>query len=318
MLCRTIFSSVPSSSVMTFSATCEFGRLHVVVQLDVVELGAADHPLLLLDRQRVPRSPCRARTSARARSSRRRSRDPRRRSGWRCRASGPSGFSVPSTKPSRSRLSKNRKPCTSSTTVIAPPSPSTSLAGQLEADVHRLGADVEQQIARGGRRVVPRAVELDERVQFGRAAGRRTAGPTRPSRSTSPPTAAWPGSRKPIARTNPEMSASASWTVCSPPSSMVATRKMAAGVNGARTGCGSGCGHRTTLASSSARSPTKMVTMSASPQGLCEFIDASPSPFHVCVTAARAAARRGVHRALRDVMRGRRERAITSPCGPVR
>ena len=26
--------------------------------------------------------------------------------------------------------------------------------------------------------------------------------------------------------------------------------------------------------------------MSASPQGLCEFIDASPSPFHVCVTAA--------------------------------
>ena len=27
--------------------------------------------------------------------------------------------------------------------------------------------------------------------------------------------------------------------------------------------------------------------MSASAQGLCEFIDASPSPFHVCVTAAR-------------------------------
>src|SRR6478735_3868457 len=26
--------------------------------------------------------------------------------------------------------------------------------------------------------------------------------------------------------------------------------------------------------------------MSASPQGLCEFIDASPSPFHVCVTVA--------------------------------
>ncbi|MDT5388770.1 MAG: aspartyl aminopeptidase, partial [Mycobacterium sp.] len=26
--------------------------------------------------------------------------------------------------------------------------------------------------------------------------------------------------------------------------------------------------------------------MAASPQGLCEFIDASPSPFHVCVTVA--------------------------------
>src|SRR5690349_6724443 len=26
--------------------------------------------------------------------------------------------------------------------------------------------------------------------------------------------------------------------------------------------------------------------MSANPQGLCEFIDASPSPFHVCETAA--------------------------------
>src|SRR5688500_16722390 len=29
-----------------------------------------------------------------------------------------------------------------------------------------------------------------------------------------------------------------------------------------------------------------MVNMSASAQGLCEFIDASPSPFHVCVTVA--------------------------------
>src|SRR6516165_723770 len=35
-------------------------------------------------------------------------------------ASAPSGFSVPSTKPNRSRLSKNRKPWTSSTTVTAP------------------------------------------------------------------------------------------------------------------------------------------------------------------------------------------------------
>ena len=41
----------------------------------------------------------------------------------------------------------------------------------------------------------------------------------------------------------------------------------------------------------------KMVNMSASAQrGLCEFIDASPSPFHVCATVAAAAARRRVHR----------------------
>jgi len=50
------------------------------------------------------------------------------------------------------------------------------------------------------------------------------------------------GSRKPTARTNPAMSGSASWTAASPPSSMVSTRKMAAGVNGAVTGCGSGAG----------------------------------------------------------------------------
>ena len=29
-----------------------------------------------------------------------------------------------------------------------------------------------------------------------------------------------------------------------------------------------------------------MEFMSATAQGLCEFIDASPSPFHVCATAA--------------------------------
>ncbi len=49
-------------------------------------------------------------------------------------------------------------------------------------------------------------------------------------------------SRNPIARTNPEMSGKASCTAASPPSSMVITRKMAAGVNGAVTGCGSGAG----------------------------------------------------------------------------
>jgi len=41
--------------------------------------------------------------------------------------------------------------------------------GQLEADVQRLGPDVEQQIARRAWRGVPRAVQLDERAQLGRS-----------------------------------------------------------------------------------------------------------------------------------------------------
>jgi hypothetical protein len=53
-------------------------------------------------------------------------------------------------------------------------------------------------------------------------------------------------SRNPTARTKPEMSASASWTedAAACPSSIVSTKKMAAGVNGAVTGCGSGAGTR--------------------------------------------------------------------------
>ena len=39
-------------------------------------------------------------------------------------------------------------------------------------------------------------------------------------------------------------------------------------------------------AACSADAPTKMSTMPATAPGLCEFIDASPSPFHVCATVA--------------------------------
>ena len=56
------------------------------------------------------------------------------------------------------------------------------------------------------------------------------------------------GSRKPIARTRPDTSAKASCTVASPPSSIVRTRKIAAGVSGARTGCGWTGGTLLTLA----------------------------------------------------------------------
>src|SRR4029078_11637001 len=43
------------------------------------------------------------------------------------------------------------------------------------------------------------------------------------------------------------------------------------------------CGHRTTLNHGLGR---RWRTMSANAQGLCEFIDVSPSPLHVCVRVA--------------------------------
>ena len=120
MLCRTILSSVPSSSVMTLSAMCALAGLCVVVEFDIFQLGPADHVLLLGDRQRIPRGDIVDDTSVRARSTSRRTPDPRRQSVALKPPARRPGFSVPSTNPSRSRLSKNRKPCTSSTTVTAP------------------------------------------------------------------------------------------------------------------------------------------------------------------------------------------------------
>ena len=55
MLKRMICRSSPSSSTIVFSATCELAGFDVVGQLDVAELGAADHSFLFLDRQRIPR-----------------------------------------------------------------------------------------------------------------------------------------------------------------------------------------------------------------------------------------------------------------------
>ncbi len=55
------------------------------------------------------------------------------------------------------------------------------------------------------------------------------------------------GSRNPVDRTNPEIPASASCTTSSPPASMVTTKKIAAGVSGASTGCGCGMGTASTL-----------------------------------------------------------------------
>ncbi len=84
---------------------------------------APDRPLLLLDRQRVPgREVVQVLLDddvAAAGERRVLVADQRPRRA----AASPSGFSVPSTKPSRSRSSKDRKPCTSSTTCAWPRQP---------------------------------------------------------------------------------------------------------------------------------------------------------------------------------------------------
>ena len=74
---------------MTLSARCELAGF---TSSSISMSSSLVRPITRscsLDRQRVPRSPCRVRTSARARSSRPRSRGPRRRSGWRSTAIGP-------------------------------------------------------------------------------------------------------------------------------------------------------------------------------------------------------------------------------------
>ena len=112
-------------------------------------------PLLLLDRQRVPRPQVvqvLLHDDVAAAGERRvlgaDQRPPRR-------PPGPAGFSVPSTKPSRSRTSKYLKPCTSSTDRHRAAEPVHDLRRQLEAQVQPPGPDVEQQVAGCRDRVVP-------------------------------------------------------------------------------------------------------------------------------------------------------------------
>ena len=136
----------------------------------------------------------------------------------------------------RSRCSKNliRAP---STTVTAP----------------AVAASTRPPSLRSRPSACPGCVPADRRVSTGhddahRSARRRTVqtrglqpveqpvpGPAirYPGPGSAPTTT--PGNRP---RTSPEMSARASWTCCSPPSSMVATMKMAAGVSGLSWSCG--------------------------------------------------------------------------------
>ena len=143
------------------------GRLLVVVQLDVVELRAADHPLLLGHRQRFPRRHV-VDVFLHVHIA----------------AAGEVGILVADRGGAdRERAVRVLGAVDEPEQIAVVEEPEAvhlvdhgdraghrvdELAGQLEADVHRLGPDVEQQVARGGRRAVARAVERDERVQLGR------------------------------------------------------------------------------------------------------------------------------------------------------
>src|SRR5256885_16548344 len=76
------------------------------------------------------------------------------------------GFSVPSTKPMRSRLSKKWNPCTSSTGEIAVPSRGHDSRRQLEAQIHPLRTDMEEHVARCWDGVTLPGADLMELVQF--------------------------------------------------------------------------------------------------------------------------------------------------------
>ena len=93
--------------------------------------------------------------------------------------------------------------------------------------------------------------------------------------------------RNPTARTRPGQLGQSVVHGCSPPLVDGGHDKDGRGVSTASdTGCGWLAATITTLAAHPRRTPERMVNMSATAQGLCEFIDASPSPFHVCVTVA--------------------------------
>ena len=116
-------------------------RLDRIVKLDVGKLGAADDAFLGFGGQRVPAGhivQIFLHDDIAAAGER-----------WVLRADERGvdrgltrGFSVPSTKPMRSRSSKYRKPCTSSTGETASPRPH-DLRRQFEAEIHALGADME-------------------------------------------------------------------------------------------------------------------------------------------------------------------------------
>ena len=256
-----------------------------VIELDVFELGAPDDALLLGGRSAHSMPSCRGCTSARARNSPRRNRvllaDQHR---------------VAASPPHPGSRSRRR---TRARRVVVEPEP-VHLVDDPDCTCHRVQdlrpPSSKQESMDSARMWNSRSPgvagawcrEPSSSTNGCSLAGRDPANNRshafEPIPVTSVRCAA--GVRNPTARTSPDrFSNPASCTFCSPPSLIVATRKIAAGVNGAIIGCGV---VRAPYDPSviPARHAAMMVNMSASAQGLCEFIDASPSPFHVCATAA--------------------------------
>ena len=257
----------------------------------------------------------RAGTSARGRSSRRRSPDPRRRSAVALRASAPPGFSVPSTKPIRSRLSKNLKPCTSSTTVMAPaialtsrPASSKQTSRVSALTWNRRSPGVDGALWRGP----SSATNGCSSAGLGPENSRSNA--SEPIEATTDRCLEGHGNR---------------WRAPVPRCRAVRRAPFFAALvdGGDQEDGGRGqrrqhrlrhrIGHIGTLASQVSEIAGQDGNMAASPQGLCEFIDASPSPFHVCVTVAQRLTAAGFTE-LTEGHAWPRGGAATSPSGPDR
>ena len=156
------------------------GRLDVVVHLDVGELGPPDHPLLLLDRQGIPGGHVVQvllhDDVAPAGEGRILGPDGHRRLGCRTgRVLGPvdEAEQVPLVEvPEPVDLVDHRD---------GTGQPADNQGGQLPAQIHRCGPDVEQEVTRGGHSPVPTAVEGQERVELGRPGAGEEAIPRRRS-----------------------------------------------------------------------------------------------------------------------------------------
>ena len=200
MLSRRMSCSLPSSSVDGGERLVRLARRVVVVELDVVDLGAADDRLLLLGRQRRPGRQivqvllhddvAAAGEVGILVADERRRRAGRGRSGSRCRR--------------RSRAGRGRRssesPVTSSTTAHGVAEPVEQQPLELEAQVVALGADVEEQVARRRRRAC-----TGPRIAANGAAPRARPGEAGPRAARPMPTmhdSRPPRSRKPTVLTS--------------------------------------------------------------------------------------------------------------------
>src|SRR5690242_6835900 len=114
------------------------------------------------------------------------------------------------------------------------------------------------------------------------------------------------GTRNPTARCRPAQSASRSRTASSPPGSIISTRKIAAAVRGASTGCGSGSGSGRATAGTCDHSVTNRPSRSAA-----SFPEAKVSP-----TGARGSGGAGTRLVRYESRRGRSAALLPHPPAP--